>query len=301
MTHRQLYLQAKQALAQAGIDSPGSDAMALLSHFFGLDRPGLALHGEETPSPEQTAAFLQAVEERAARRPLQYILGAWDFMGLTLAVGEGVLCPREDTAVLVQALAGLLQDAPAPQGLDLCAGTGAVGLGLCSLLPQAQVTALELSPLALRYLEENAAAYPQYQVTPHRGDVLSPQTAARFPQHSLDFLASNPPYIAGEELPTLQPEVQKEPSLALDGGADGLRFYRAIARLWLPKLKPGAPFAVEIGETQAQQVCALFRAHGATSLRVHQDLSGLDRCVSGRVAPQDGKIPPQKTFRDFCP
>ena len=205
MTHRQLYLQAKQALAQAGVDSPGSDAMALLSHFFCLDRPGLALHGEETPSPEQTAAFLQAVEERAARRPLQYILGAWDFMGLTLAVGEGVLCPREDTAVLVQALAGLLQDAPAPQGLDLCAGTGAVGLGLCSLLPQAQVTALELSPLALCYLEENAAAYPQYQVTPHRGDVLSPDTASRFPRHSLDFLASNPPYIAGEELPTLQP------------------------------------------------------------------------------------------------
>ena len=226
MTHRQLYLQAKQALAQAGVDSPGSDAMALLSHFFGLDRPGLALHGEETPSQEKAAAFLQAVEERAARRPLQYILGAWDFMGLTLAVGEGVLCPREDTAVLVYALAGLLQDAPAPQGLDLCAGTGAVGLGLCSLLPQAQVTALELSPLALRYLEENTAAYPQYQVTPHRGDVLSPQTAARFPQHSLDFLASNPPYIAGEELPTLQPEVQREPPLALDGGADGLRFYR---------------------------------------------------------------------------
>ena len=299
MTHRQLYLQAKQALAQAGVDSPGSDAMALLSHFFGLDRPGLALHGEETPSQEKAAAFLQAVEERAARRPLQYILGAWDFMGLTLAVGEGVLCPREDTAVLVYALAGLLQDAPAPQGLDLCAGTGAVGLGLCSLLPQAQVTALELSPLALRYLEENTAAYPQYQVTPHRGDVLSPQTAARFPQHSLDFLASNPPYIAGEELPTLQPEVQKEPSLALDGGADGLRFYRAIARLWLPKLKPGAPFAVEIGETQAQQVCALFRAHGATALRVHQDLSGLDRCVSGRVSPRGRENPSTKGVPGF--
>lgn len=301
MTCRQLYLEARRRLSQAGIDSPGVDAALLSQRFLGLDRPGLALHGEEEPAPEQAAAFLQAVKERAARRPLQYILGEWEFLGLPLAVGEGVLCPREDTAVLVESLAQGLQGLPAPQGLDLCAGTGAVGLGLCSLLPQAQVTALELSPLALRYLEENAAAYPQYQVTPHRGDVLSPHTAARFPRHSLDFLASNPPYIAGEELPTLQPEVQKEPSLALDGGADGLRFYRAIARLWLPKLKPGAPFAVEIGETQAQQVCALFRAHGATALRVHQDLSGLDRCVSGRVAPQDGKIPPQKTFRDFGP
>lgn len=282
MTVRQLYLAARKQLSQAGVDSPGVDAGLLAEKYFGLDRTGLALHGEEAPSPQQEAAFLLAVKERRERRPLQYILGEWDFLGLSLSVGEGVLCPREDTAVLVHALAALLQDAPAPQGLDLCAGTGAVGLGLCSLLPQAQVTALELSPLALRYLEENTAAYPQYQVTPHRGDVLSPHTAARFPRHSLDFLASNPPYIAGEELPTLQPEVQKEPPLALDGGADGLRFYRAIARLWLPKLKPGAPFAVEIGETQAQQVCALFRAHGATSLRVHQDLSGLDRCVSGR-------------------
>ena len=97
--------------------------------------------------------------------------------------------------------------------------------------------------------------------------------------------------------------MQKEPSLALDGGADGLRFYRAIARLWLPKLKPGAPFAVEIGETQAHQVCALFRAHGATALRVHQDLSGLDRCITARVSVtgQDGKIPPQRAFRDFDP
>ena len=211
MTHRQLYLQAKQALAQAGVDSPGSDAMALLSHFFGLDRPGLALHGEETPSQEKAAAFLQAVEERAARRPLQYILGAWDFMGLTLAVGEGVLCPREDTAVLVHALAGLLQDAPAPQGLDLCAGTGAVGLGLCSLLPQAQVTALELSPLALRYLEENTAAYPQYQVTPHRGDVLSPATAARFPRHSLDFWPPTPPTSPGRSCPPSSPRCRKSP------------------------------------------------------------------------------------------
>ena len=125
MTCRQLYLEARRRLSQAGIDSPGVDA-ALLSHrFLGLDRPGLALHGEEEPAPEQAAAFLQAVEERAARRPLQYILGEWEFLGLPLAVGEGVLCPREDTAVLVESLAQGLQGRPAPQGLDLCAGTGA--------------------------------------------------------------------------------------------------------------------------------------------------------------------------------
>ena len=98
MTCRELYLLARRRLGGAGVDSPGADAAALAQRFLGLDRAGLALHGEEAPPPQQEAAFLQAVEERAARRPLQYILGEWEFMGLPLAVGEGVLCPREDTA-----------------------------------------------------------------------------------------------------------------------------------------------------------------------------------------------------------
>ena len=105
MTCRELYLLARRRLGGAGVDSPGADAAALAQRFLGLDRAGLALHGEETPPPQREAAFLQAVEERAARRPLQYILGEWEFMGLPLAVGEGVLCPREDTAVLVEELA----------------------------------------------------------------------------------------------------------------------------------------------------------------------------------------------------
>ena len=155
MTCRQLYLEARRRLSQAGIDSPGVDAALLSQRFLGLDRPGLALHGEEEPAPEQAAAFLQAVEERAARRPLQYILGEWEFLGLPLAVGEGVLCPREDTAVLVESLAQGLQGLPAPQGLDLCAGTGAVALGLLTFLPGAAVQCVELSDKAFPYLEEN--------------------------------------------------------------------------------------------------------------------------------------------------
>ena len=155
MTCRQLYLEARRRLSQAGIDSPGVDAVLLSQRFLGLDRPGLALHGEEEPAPEQAAAFLQAVEERAARRPLQYILGEWEFLGLPLAVGEGVLCPREDTAVLVESLAQGLQGLPAPQGLDLCAGTGAVALGLLTFLPGAVVQCVELSDKAFPYLEEN--------------------------------------------------------------------------------------------------------------------------------------------------
>lgn len=281
MTYRQLYLQGKQALAAAGIDSPGFDAALLVERFLGLDRPSLALKGEGTPPPEAESAYLQAVQQRAQRRPLQYILGEWDFMGLRLHVGEGVLVPREDTAVLVEALARHFRGIPAPKGLDLCAGSGAVGLGLCSLLPDAEVVCVELDDAAAQYLAKNIARYPQYHVSLARGDVLSPRTADGFPA-GLDFLAANPPYIAAGELPGLQAEVRREPALALNGGPDGLVFYCAIAENWVKLLRPGGILAVETGESQAKAVSEIFRSAGLGDIVVLQDLAGLDRVVWGR-------------------
>lgn len=279
MTYRELYRRARARLAEAGVDTPGFDAAQLAERFLGLDRPALAVRGEEeAPSPAEEA-FLRALEERAARRPLQYILGEWPFLSLTLRVGEGVLVPREDTAVLVEALARRLEGSSAPQGLDLCAGTGAVGLGLCSLLPEARAACVELDPKAMEYLRQNQARYPQYHVTLVQGDVLAgPQGLAG----GLDFIASNPPYIAEAELPGLQPEVRREPELALNGGRDGLVFYRAILEKWLPLLGRGGVLAVEIGESQGKAVEEMFRAAGLGEIEILQDLAGLDRTVIGR-------------------
>ena len=282
MTVRQLYLAARKQLSQAGVDSPGVDAWLLAEKYFGLDRTGLALHGEEAPSPQQEAAFLLAVKERRERRPLQYILGEWEFLGLSLSVGEGVLCPREDTAVLVETLAQGLEGTPAPRGLDLCAGTGAVGLGLVSLVPGLSVQCVELSEKALPYLEENLRRHGRGRASALAGDMLSPELARSFAPGSLDFLASNPPYIETGELASLQPEVRREPSLALDGGADGLVFYRAIASLWLPLVKPGGLAAVEIGESQGQAVSQIFQQAGLTDVETVKDWAGLDRVVWGR-------------------
>lgn len=283
MTYRELYLKARRDLAAAGVDSPSPDSLALIEHFFGLDRPGLALRGQEIPSPDGEAAFLQAVSQRADRRPLQYILGKWKFLGLNLQVGEGVLVPREDTAVLVEALAESLKNRPASIGLDLCAGSGAVGLGLCFLLPETRVTCVELSEMAFPYLERNLAAYPQYHAQAVKGDILLPEIVGKIPPASLDFIASNPPYIKASELPSLQAEVQKEPAMALNGGPDGLAFYRAIIELWLPLLKPGGVLAVEIGEDQGAAVSALFSTHGLEGVEIRRDWTGLDRCVIGAV------------------
>lgn len=280
MTGRALYLKALRELKGAGIDSPSQDALLLSQKFLGLDRRGLALHGEEDTPQDREGAFLAALAQRCSRRPLQYILGSWEFMDLRLNVGEGVLVPREDTAVLVETLAQGLSGVQAPTGLDLCAGTGAVGLGLCSLLPDVSVLCVELSPQAFPYLERNLASYPQYHAKAVCADVLA-GPGERFPQ-GLDFIAANPPYIPSGELPGLQPEVRREPALALDGGEDGLVFYRAIAKLWAPLLKPGGLLAVEIGEEQGQAVSRIFAENRLSDVTLKQDWAGLDRCMIGR-------------------
>lgn len=286
MTYRQLYLWAKRELTSVA-DDAGYETALLCEYFFHLNRTGLALHGDETPQADPEQKFCAAVQERKAHRPLQYILGEWEFMGLTLAVGEGVLCPREDTAVLVETAARAAERIRCanpqvkPCGLDLCAGSGAAALGICSLAPNAAITCVELSDDAYRYLEKNIAAHSQYNVKAVRGDILSPEFANQFENSSYHFIASNPPYIVTDEIATLEPEVQHEPFLALDGGADGLLFYRAISKLWLPKLCSGGMLAVEIGEEQGESVASLFHASGLHDVKITKDWAGHDRCVSG--------------------
>lgn len=279
MTCRELYLLALNTLRAADIDSPGFDAAALSEKFLGLDRPGLAVHGDREAAQEQEGAFLTALAQRENHRPLQYILGEWNFMGLNLRVGEGVLCPREDTAVLAEAVAARL-DIPSPRGLDLCSGSGAVALGICSKVPQAEIVCVELDPAARQYLQENLTRYPGYRLSVLAADVLSPE-APRQLAGNLDFIAANPPYVPTGEIAALQPEVRQEPRLALDGGGDGLLFYRAIARYWAPLLRSGGLLGVEIGETQGEAVSAIFRAHGLRHVRILQDLSALDRVAVG--------------------
>lgn len=284
MTYRELYLTSKNRLTAAGVDSPADDTMLLLQHVFGINRQQLSLHGENSPAEQDEIKFLRAVAQRENRYPLQYILGEWEFMGLTLSVGEGVLVPREDTGILVESLAARLKSAKSPTGLDLCAGTGAVALGICSMSANTRVTCLELSDEAFPYLQKNIAAHPQFNVFAEKGDVLNTETAKRFPLKSLDFIVSNPPYIKDDELPTLQAEVQKEPSMALSGGKDGLVFYRAITEIWLPLIKVGGFLAVEIGEDQGRAVSAMFTSVGLENVEVLRDWAGLDRCVIGQVS-----------------
>ena len=285
MTLKEVYQEGKKTLTEAELESPAFDAISLFHKVFGMDRQALAIHGAADAGEVRQERYRALIRERAAGRPLQYILGSWPFMDLELEVGEGVLIPREETELLVYTGARRLAQAfPGMAGgkglraADLCAGTGAVALGLAGLLPQASVAALELEEEAFVYLQRNCRRMGR-RVQPLRCDICRPSTAEHF--GGLHGILSNPPYIRSAELPVLQREVRREPQSALDGGTDGLHFYRCIAALWVPRLVRGGVCAVETGEDQGRAVAALFEQSGLREVRVEKDFNGLDRVVSG--------------------
>lgn len=278
MTLQEVYLQGRNQLRQAGIESSAFDTICLFQKFFHMDRQGLILHGQETADSRQQEQFQNAICQRADRRPLQYILGRWDFMGLPLKTGEGVLVPREETELLVHTAARFLEKTEKPQVLDLCAGTGAVGLGLASLRQDAEILCVEWMPEAFSYLEANIAEFGNHHVRAKKANVL--QSPAGFSK--VDAILSNPPYVTDQEMQELQEEVKREPATALSGGADGLRFYRALVKFWLPLVEPGGFLVVEIGETQGKAVQDIFYQAGLADISIKQDFNGLDRVVSGR-------------------
>lgn len=280
MTYQQIYLYGKNFLKEAGIDSPAFDALCLFSQCFSMNRQELAIHGSQEAPAEREARYLEWIWRRGKGEPLQYLLGEWEFMGLPFFVGEGVLIPREDTEVVVRECARRLSGLSKPEVLDLCAGSGALSIGLCSLLPHAKITAIELSGKAYGYLVRNIRRNGMVErILPVRGDAL--RDFSLIPDGTLDAVASNPPYIPSGDIPSLQKEVQREPLMALDGGNDGLDFYRVILSQWSRKLKPGGIMAVEIGINQAEVVSALFCQEGFQDLSVLPDLAGIPRTVSG--------------------
>ena len=211
---------------------------------------------------------------------MQYLCGSWPFLDFELAVGPGVLCPRADTEVVAEAAAGMLAGVEAPRVLDLCAGTGCLGLGVKRFCPAAQVTSLEKSPAAYRYLEQNAHLSPVLIITPVQGDLFTYWQT--LPEGQLDLIVSNPPYLTSAEMGALQPEVAQEPAMALEAGEDGLVFYRAIAEHYQKALRPGGALALEIGWQQREAVTALLAANGWTEIACRKDFGGNDRCVMAR-------------------
>lgn len=274
---RQLKIQWREALEQAGVYAPAFELREIIELAAGIPR-ARQLAEEAAPLPEEARRRVEAaLAERISGRPLQYMCGSWEFCGLEFFVGEGVLIPRPDTETLVETALRLCKGLPAPRIADLCSGTGCIAIALAKRLPRAAVTAVELSDAAWGYLTRNIAHNAAENVTPLRADVLSCCLHGEY-----HLILSNPPYIPTAELAGLQREVLCEPVMALDGSADGLLFYRELARIYLPRLTAGGWLAFEVGDTQSAAVRAILEENGYRNIAIQTDAAGFERVVYGQ-------------------
>lgn len=278
MTYRECYEQGCRTLQAAGIEETTLDARLLLEAVCGTNRNDLLVHGEQPVEPEAEEKYLNWIRQRAEHIPLQQLTGEQDFMGLTFAVNEHVLIPRQDTEILVEEVLRELHDGM--RILDMCTGSGCILLSLLHYSNDCEGLGVDLSAEALEVAGRNVLK------------VLTPEKAehAHFLQSDLfekvegkfEIIVSNPPYIASAEVEKLMPEVRDhEPRMALDGTEDGLLFYRRIIKEAGKHLVNSGMLFFEIGYDQGQAVSELMRTSGYREVQVVQDYAGLDRVVLG--------------------
>ena len=284
-----LVRRAARILEKAGIEQASHDAWLLLEYVTGFDRTAYLLHMED-PADEQTAAaYLELAARRAERIPLQHLTGGQFFDGLLIRVNKDVLIPRQETECLVREAGRFLEGLGGRPGmkaagirvLDLCTGSGCIALALKARFPDIVCEAADISENALRVARDNAASLG-LDVRFSQGNLFEPFDPLT---DQFALIVSNPPYISTQEIGTLQPEVRlHDPLLALDGGADGLVFYRRIASDAGAFLKGGGCLMLETGAGQADEVSALLEENGFRNMEIHKDLAGFDRVVTAIYA-----------------
>ncbi|WP_295211748.1 peptide chain release factor N(5)-glutamine methyltransferase [Ruminococcus sp.] len=227
---------------------------------------------------EQAEKIKAIISRRCEGYPLQYLLGEWEFYGLKFKVGEGVLIPRQDTETAVDIALKMFKDKSDITVIDLCSGSGCIGVTLDKNLSCKKVLCIERSPQAVEYLKTNVRSNAS-KAELLLGDVKDESVINAAPM--ADLIICNPPYLTAEDMENLQREVTFEPKEALFGGEDGLDFYRDIVRKWKKKLKNGGVMLFEIGIGQEDEVMRLMIQHGFKNVRCRKDLCGVVRCVSG--------------------
>lgn len=274
MNPRALLKATASAFRNAGIPDPEVDAALLLSHVTG--QPPLSLRLDMTTVlPDGVLTRFDAlVSRRLTRQPLQYLLHTQPFLGRDFYVDERVLIPRPETELLAERAIAALREHPHPIALDLCCGSGALAVSMSLEVPGAQVHAADLSPDALAVTAKNAELLGA-SVTLHQWDLF-----AAVPETAFDVIVSNPPYIPSADCLTLQEEVRREPMMALDGGTDGLDFYRRIASDAPKFLRPGGVLLLEVGFDQAEAVMALLADFA--DVQAHEDYQHIPRMIEAR-------------------
>ena len=280
-TVRSLLSWAREWLANKGVESPRLDAELLLASALKCDRVRLYIDVDKPLTPGELARFKPLVQRRAAREPVAYILGAKEFYGRSFDVCPGVFIPRPETELLVQLALEVIPREAEVRVLDLCAGSGAVGVSVAAERPRAQVELVELSPQAAEVARRNAQKHAPGRAAVLEGDLYRPLARGQLYQ----VIVANPPYVPLPDKARLAPDIlDHEPHLALFGGEDGLEVVRSVIAGLRERLLPGGLFGTEIDPPQSARVAELCKAAGLTSVRVVRDLAGLDRHVTGRLA-----------------
>ena len=282
-TYNDIYLSTRNLLRQNGIEAHSLEARVLVASAAGKTVQQLLrdINLYTTAGVEQKAEEL--TRRRLSGEPVAYITGSWEFYGLPLTVTPDVLIPRMDTEVLVDAvkeiLTGYKMDA---RVLDLCCGSGCITCAIARELPATKLVAVDLSASALAVCRKNISDHKlNSRVLCIQADATSspPLGIGNF-----DVIVSNPPYIASGEIPGLDRSVRDyEPIWALDGGEDGLRFYKAIIKYWKSILRPGGFLVFEVGEGQAQAVSEMLMSAGFSRTATRKDTQGIDRVVIGKM------------------
>ena len=285
ITYNNLYLHIRQQLRKAGIEAATLEARELVCFGTGKSREDLARDGGLYASPELERQVRSLVDRHLAGEPVAYLIGEWEFYGLSLDISPDVLIPRPDTEVLAGQAIEYIQTLGECRVLDLCAGSGCIGLAVASQVPQARVVLGEYSDAALKVCRQNIRRNGlSGRVVPMQAD------AREKPERSLgefQCIVSNPPYIPRADIETLDASVRDyEPHLALDGGEDGLDFYQTISGKWKDALAPGGRLYFEVGIGQADSVLRIMRAQGFGDIQIVKDLHDIPRVVFGTLCTE---------------
>lgn len=276
MIYSDIYKNASIRLKEAGVPEYQLDARLLLEYVCGTDYNTLLVHGDRTVSPEEEKKYNELIEKRASRVPLAYIVGYQEFMGLTFDVNENVLVPNQDTETLAEEALRELSDGM--RFMDLCTGSGCIALSILNYTNDTSCVMTDISDKAI----EVATGNRDRLGFSDRAEIVKTDLFPQDDDKKFDMIVSNPPYIRTDVIATLPPEVANgEPYIALDGGQDGLIFYRRIIENAPKWLYTSGWLMMEIGYDQGDAVAGLMKDGGFHEVEVIKDLGGNDRVVRG--------------------
>ena len=277
MTIFEAYNSTKKKLESAGIDDFVFEAKQIIKHITGFSAPQILSNYNNKLSKFQEDNLTVILRQREIRYPLQYILGEWDFYGRSFDVGVGVLVPRADTETVVETCLEFLKEKKNPEILDLCAGSGCIGITLAAEKKDSAVTMVEKYDEALRYAQKNILKNNIKNAEVKKGDIFEGDASEK----EYDLIVSNPPYIPESEMNMVSPETAFEPQTALRASDSGMEFYKAIIEKYTNSLKTGGMLCFEVGFSGKEAVSQLLKDAGYTDIGVRNGLNSVGRAVCG--------------------